>query len=149
MTMRRAVRNGRLTINVKCPTAYRWADNIEATDSQRERAWNFTQRAFWDDAERLAQEHGYAGVYSAGRSDGWLIPYRNATFAEYRYPDPNDAEDCERFERFAESVEALLNDAPTFYADTLAEIVREDDREDDEAARQRAAGPCTDMGAGL
>lgn len=32
-------------------------------------------RDWWNDANDIAQEHGFEGVHAAGRSGGWCVPY--------------------------------------------------------------------------
>ena len=58
-------------INVK---VYHWPD-VDADESVRERAYDEVVRSFWLDAELIAQIHGYSGVFSEGRSGGWLVPF--------------------------------------------------------------------------
>ena len=49
--------------------------NVNAPENARERAWDFAVTEFWANADLIAQDHGYSGVFSEGRSDGWLIPF--------------------------------------------------------------------------
>ena len=58
-------------INVKV----RNLPTIVAEESILETAYNQTVEEFWYSANLIAQNHGYSGVFSEGRSDGWLVPY--------------------------------------------------------------------------
>jgi len=40
-----------------------------------EYAWDATVEDFWFSAKMIAHEHGYSGVFSEGRSGGWLVPF--------------------------------------------------------------------------
>ena len=48
---------------------------IDAPENILQDAWDYTVHDFWRTAGMIAQNHGYSGIFSEGRSDGWLVPY--------------------------------------------------------------------------
>src|ERR1051326_143313 len=64
-------------INVKVYS--RWPEVAGATDAQREIAYDATVEQWWQRAQEIAHEHGYSGVFSEGRSSGWLLPFYQTT----------------------------------------------------------------------
>ena len=61
---------------------------------------------FWQDADLLAQDHGFDGVHAAGRSGGWMVVEGTRWLADNFLSDPprplteEDAEAMEMRDRF-------------------------------------------------
>ena len=138
-------------INVKHYRGYqRCPDDIpeRVWDRLGESAWQSCVDRFWESAEEIARERGYTGVFSEGRSGGWLVPYyQSRSSAHYqgmnfrdgnrwagpiRYPDIErdrcDIGELSRFTAFRRRIQALLDDVPyqleqeiAFYADAYRE----------------------------
>src|SRR5208337_103963 len=60
-----------------------FADVPESTEQQRESAWEWMVEDWWNEANVIAQEHGYEFAASEGRSGKWCVP----SFADGTYPD--------------------------------------------------------------
>jgi hypothetical protein len=59
-------REGHAAVNVKVHRHLVSGD--EFTESDRERAWDWTVEQFWQDATRVAHERGYSGVFAEERA---------------------------------------------------------------------------------
>jgi hypothetical protein len=62
-------------INVKdrsagIPTPYISEDRLEAI-------FHHYAEIFWESADCIAQQHGYDGVWTEGRSGGWLVAHKD------------------------------------------------------------------------
>lgn len=62
---------------------------------------------WWEQAEQIAEQHGYYGVHSDGRMGGWLV-------AE------TDNYDIQRECEFINEIESHLKSAPVIFAEELA-----------------------------
>lgn len=58
-------------INVKVYTSIDVGDYPEFASS----AWDAVRAGFWEEATSLAHERGYSGLFSEGRSGGWMVPF--------------------------------------------------------------------------
>ena len=104
-------------INVKSSTGY-WdaPDAFETVGAdEAESLWDWFAQSFWDDADRLAREHGYTGVHQEGRSGGWLVPHLGGRAV------------CAR-ERFAVVIGRLLENAEGAYLEAIRERAAELER---------------------
>ena len=85
---------------------------------------------------QLAVEHGYSGVFSEGRSDGWLVPYTQHDSTGKLvtrwtgqgpdkgypvYPDVENKAERRRFIKFRESIEKLLRESLAYYVELAGE----------------------------
>jgi hypothetical protein len=136
MTNRRpaiTLRDGHAAVNVK---VYNLNTPDGYTDSDRERAWDFTVEQFWDDATRIAHKRGYTGVFAEGRSGGWCVPYlwskgnpRHSYYGPYSqgpdvghpvYPDvATRGGEREKFRAFERDIKRLLADVQAEYTANL------------------------------
>ena len=123
-------------INVKvrnCPY-------VDAPEHITAAAYNQTVERFWQSAGILAVEHGYSGVLSEGRSDGWLAPYTQhdstgklATRWTGQgpdkgypvYPDVENKTERRQFIKFRESIENLLRESLAYYVELTGELAGE------------------------
>ena len=132
-------RVGNAAINVKDHGRYTIP---EALQTYAESAWDRCNERFWEDAHAVAIDSGYAGVYSEGRSGGWLVPYHsyapdkrdlNAVRQGSYYPDVDDIGERSRFRAFQRRIEAMVADI----GDNViheCEFLEELDREEERAA---------------
>ena len=106
-------------------------------DAPSEYAWDATVEQFWFHATTIAHEHGYSGVFSEGRSSGWLVPFyqyagnKLQKFSQWpgqgpdygypTYPDVNDSKERKRFIRFQKDILELLDSVPQMLADNAKE----------------------------
>lgn len=113
-----------LSFNVKtlCYVG-RWAEG--GTDEQRDDAWEEATRLWWDDAKRIAQQHGFDDIEQHGRSGGWLTPVPGIE------PDDPDAGEMHRLTEFSIALDAHFNDAPDYFAQSLACAIANDVEEGD------------------
>ena len=58
-----------------CVKVYATIDVAPDHEPFAESAWETVQLTFWGEAACVAHEYGYSGVFSEGRSGGWLVPY--------------------------------------------------------------------------
>ncbi|RMH29580.1 MAG: hypothetical protein D6692_04030 [Planctomycetota bacterium] len=98
-------------LNVKCyesigvdAIAERFNCDFERAEKALNFAYESRREAFWDQAYALGAERGWR-VYSAGRSDGWLI------VTNIGHPDDWDAIDLARWRSFAAAIERIYADA--------------------------------------
>ena len=106
-----------------------WA---ETSEEARETAYNQTVEEFWESANLIAQNHGYSGVFSEGRSNGWLVPYtqhdstgklvtawtgQGPNKGYPCYPDMKDAKQRRQFVEFRAAIEGLIQDSKNRYYD--------------------------------
>lgn len=101
-----------------CVKVYPLPEVDGSTEAQQMRAYEAAQALWWGRALRIAREHGYKRVYSAGRSAGWL------------YTDPlppeDDAGNREYPPEFIAAIEALLANAGELYEGELRGIMGAD-----------------------
>lgn len=123
-----AFHEGHAAINVK----YR-SSLYDATVPEHiaKRAYDATVQEWWGLANEHAQALGYSGVFSEGRSGGWLVPYyqyRNGKLYQGAYdgqgPDKGfpvypdvvkDAKERARFKRLQAKVAELMREVPELY----------------------------------
>lgn len=94
-------------VNVKDHAMYDHLDR-DLSDGEVEAIYNAHGEAFWEDAQDIAQRHGFNGVYSDGNMGGWAQPY----------PQPYDALDDDelaawvkdKFRPFEADILACLDD---------------------------------------
>ena len=108
-------REGHAAVNVKDHGRYTIPDNLE---QYQQAAWELCAEVFWEDAAELAKECGYAGVYSEGRSDGWLVPYHSSAYntrdlsliRQWSYcPDVDEIGERSRFRAFQRRIEEMVS----------------------------------------
>jgi hypothetical protein len=114
---------------------------VEVSDAARESAYNITIQEFWDTAILIAQNHGYSGVFSEGRSSGWLVPFtqRDSTGKLVTkwtgqgpdkgypvYPNVENPKERRRFVTFRTAIEGLLKDSIAQYQDLALELAKEE-----------------------
>jgi len=110
---------------------------IDAPEDVLTAAWDQTVEEFWAAAEIIAQNNGYSGVFTEGRSDGWLVPYTQHDSAGKlvthwtgqgpdkgypRYPSMEDAKQRRVFNQFRADIESLLQDSLDRYHDTATDL---------------------------
>jgi hypothetical protein len=123
-------------INVKvrkCPY-------VDAPEHITAAAWDEATESFWKCAGTLAIEHGYSGVFSEGRSNGWLVPYTQHDAAGKlvthwtgqgpdkgypRYPNVENAKERRQFVTFRTAIEALLRNSIAQYVELAGELAEE------------------------
>jgi hypothetical protein len=103
---------------------------LEESEAVLVKAYNLTVKDFWEAADTAAHKHLYSGVFSQGRSGGWLVPYTQHNSAgdlttEYTgsgpgkgypvYPNMDDYKEYRQFLRFKARIEKLLTEVPTMY----------------------------------
>lgn len=103
---------------------------VEASEEARQSAWDQAVMEFWYSANLIAQNHGYSGVFSKGRSDGWLVPYTQHDSSGKlatrwtgqgpdkgypRYPDMEDSKQRQVFVVFRADIEGLIEDCKRQY----------------------------------
>lgn len=123
------LRDGHPAINVK---VYHLRTPEGISESQAESAYDWTVEGFWQDATIEAHERGYAGVFTEGRSGGWLVPYlwskpgvqhsHNGRYSQGpdagypRYPDAeHDSAAREKFRGFQRAIRRMLADVQKAY----------------------------------
>ena len=111
-------RGSHLAVNVKYRGRYPTCPD-GADKKLWDRAWEIAEETirefWWEDAEEIARDHGYAGVFSEGRSDGWCVPYTSWS-GQVCYPDlkgvyPGPAIDLgelARYHGFRRAIEASM-----------------------------------------
>ena len=120
--------NTHAAINVKV----RNLPDVEAPEEARTAAYEHAVEEFWYCANLIAQNHGYSGVLSEGRSSGWAVPYtqhdRSGKLVTRWtgqgpdkgypcYPDMEDAKQRRRFVEFRTAIEGLIEDCKNHYHD--------------------------------
>lgn len=128
--------NAHPAINVKV----RNIPDVNAPQPILQRAYDGTIAEFWDDAEQIAQNHGYSGVFGEGRSNGWLVPYTQHDRAgnlvtEWTgqgpdkgypiYPNVDNSKERRVFIEFRAAIEGLLRDSLDRYHDLALELAAE------------------------
>jgi hypothetical protein len=128
--------NAHPAINVKIQRA----PYVDAPEHITAAAWDGAVEQFWQSAGTLAIEHGYSGVFSEGRSNGWLVPYTQHDAAGKLvthwtgqgpdkgypiYPDVEDAKERRQFVMFRTAIEALLRDSIVQYVELAGELAAE------------------------
>ena len=111
-----AGREGHAAINVKVNAHI----DVEPYQDYAEQAWENCVERFWEDATEQAKARGYAGVYSEGRSGGWLVPYHsyyngldNAKRRQQSYyPDVDQIGERSRFRAFQREIEVFVKSVP-------------------------------------
>ena len=113
---------------------------VETSDETRTQAYDQITEQFWLSANLIAQEHGYSGAFSEGRSNGWLVPFTQhdstgelVTKWTGQGPDkgypvyPNVEDDKERrqFVTFRTAIESLLKESIAQYVDLAGELAGE------------------------
>ena len=126
----------RPAINVKIQRA----PYVDAPEHITAAAWDEAVESFWECAGTLAVEHGYSGVFSEGRSNGWLVPYTQHDSAGKlithwtgqgpdkgypRYPNVEDAKERRQFVTFRTAIDALLRGSIAQYVDLAGELAGE------------------------
>ena len=131
--------NAHPAINVKVQTFP--ADLYDAPEDVRERAWESVREGFWEEATELAHERGYSGLFSEGRSGGWMLPFYQRTaegktrFYNWpgqggalgypRYPDVSDIGERSRFLAFQRRIQAMLDAVPDRLRDEVAFLLED------------------------
>lgn len=110
--------------------------DVDAPETITIPAYDETVKQFWQLAESIAQNHGYSGVFSEGRSGAWAVPYTQHDASGKLvtdwtgqspekgypvYPNVEDSEERAQFLKFRADIENLLANVPTMYADAVAE----------------------------
>jgi hypothetical protein len=128
--------NARPAINVKIQRA----PYVDAPEHITAAAWDEAAESFWKCAGTLAIEHGYSGVFSEGRSNGWLVPYTQHDAAGKlvthwtgqgpdkgypRYPNVENAKERRQFVTFRTAIEALLRNSIAQYVELAGELAEE------------------------
>jgi hypothetical protein len=128
--------NARPAINVKIQQA----PYVDAPEHITAAAWDEAAESFWKCAGTLAIEHGYSGVFSEGRSNGWLVPYTQHDAAGKLvthwtgqgpgkgypiYPNVEDKTERRQFIKFRESIEKLLRESLAYYVELAGELAAE------------------------
>lgn len=99
-------------INVKL---YNFPDLDGYTERQAQSAFECTQEDFWERAKDLARLYGFSGVFSEGRSGGWMLPYHSRNI----YANVADFGDRSRFLAFQRRVKKALEGVPADMLDWL------------------------------
>jgi hypothetical protein len=149
-------------INVKYQGRYRWASQPDDLSEREwnqitEWAWESACETFWNDATEIAHEREYSGVFSEGRSGGWLIPFyqgypakrmsrwqgQGGNLGYPRYPQLVDDDgrvdvgELQRFLALQRRVKALLDDVDEYLKDEVAfRLQKFRDQRDAERAAQ-------------
>jgi hypothetical protein len=126
----------RPAVNVKIQRA----PYVDAPEHITATAWDEAVESFWKCAGALAVEHGYSGVFSEGRSSGWLVPYTQHNSAGKLvthwtgqgpdkgypiYPNVEDKTERRQFIKFRESIEKLLRESLAYYVELAGELAAE------------------------
>jgi hypothetical protein len=129
--------NAHPAINVKVHNVI----DVDAPEEIRQQAYDGTVAEFWDDAKLIAQNHGYSGVFSEGRSNGWLVPYTQhdstgKLVTDWTgqgpdkgypvYPNADDLKERKQFVKFRTDIEGLLRDSMDRYRDLALELTAEE-----------------------
>jgi len=120
-------------INVK----YHGAFPDGGTDEQRTAVWESVVEDFWALATVLAHGRGYSGVFSEGRSGGWLVPFyqfkdgklgkfnqwpgQGPQYGYPNYPDVFKTSERNRFLAFQRDIKTLLLTVPDMLSVELKE----------------------------
>jgi hypothetical protein len=124
-------------VNVKSHGRYDYSDAL--TWEEAEAVWSWEAERFWDEAEEIAREHGFRGVYSEGRSGGWCVPQPQPSpdsighGIEY-VPGSEWTAWLKRFRAFEADILALLAEAESDAAEALREAGRKAEAEPAERA---------------
>ncbi len=110
-------RESHAAINVK---VYGPISVDEGYEDMAEAAWESCRERFWEDANEQARARGYGGVYSEGRSGGWLVPYHswyngpdlNKRRQSSYYPDIDEIGERSRFRAFQREIEVFVQSVP-------------------------------------
>jgi hypothetical protein len=139
MTDQITFRDGKPAIDVKDRgTYYQESGEVKALiDALPEKAvqavYERAQSAFWDSyAPNAADAHGYGGVYSEGRSGGWLMVDNPPVLDPAELDDCEPAEAQERasvntagWEDFEREIEAEIEECRALFYEGLSEALAE------------------------
>lgn len=131
---------GHAAINVKWYGP--WPDGADSlAESVKEIAYERAQEYWWARATSIAHEKGYSGVFSEGRSGGWLIPYRQLRptdlelqrFTDWPgqgpklgypiYPDMYNASERYVFVTFRREIETILEEVPDMLGIAIEDVL--------------------------
>ena len=128
---------GHPAVNVK---RYR-LPSIDADDDTLEHAFEQTREAFWEEATEIAHERGYSGLFSEGRSGGWMVPFYQKTakgkdkFHNWpgqggdlgypRYPDVSQIGERSRFLAFQRRIQTMLDGVGEAYRYTVEQLIQD------------------------
>lgn len=135
-------REGHPAINVKVYAPVP-SDLLDTPDDVYERAWESVHKGFWEEATELAHERGYSGLFSEGRSGGWMLPFYQRT-ADGRtrfhnwpgqggelgyphYPDVSNIGERSRFLAFQRRIQAMLDSVPDRLREEVKFLSEEED----------------------
>jgi hypothetical protein len=135
--------NAHPAINVKYYGSYD-STYDDLTPDQTQQVWDSCVESFWEQAQEIAHEHGYSGVFSEGRSGGWLVPYFQLTadgkdkFYNWpgqggklgypQFPDVEIKANRTRFIRFQKAIRKMLDYVPEMLA-SEARFIKECENE--------------------
>jgi len=124
---------GHMAVNVKTH-GMRFIEG--GTEAQRDSAWEYTVCGFWDEADSIAKDCGFAGVESEGHSDGWAAPFYGCgnNGRVYLLDNPS-AKDARKFLKFAAKINALLADVPETFATVLHDDLEDERKQHEESER--------------
>ncbi len=130
-------------VNVKDHSYYpiAYVDGLSAPDV--ERLYNCHVEMFWQEAEALAQNHGFSGIYSEGRMGGWAAPHPQPANGDM-WSDELAEWMAVRFRPLEADLLALLADAREQFLADLTNEVNRSKRDTAEAAYWAARDVVTD-----
>jgi hypothetical protein len=118
-------------VNVKSHGRYDYSDAL--TWEEAEAVWSWEAERFWDEAEEIAREHGFRGVYSEGRMGGWCQPHPQPHTGDM-WPEEIARWERDVFRPFERDILALLAEAESDAAEALREAGRRAEAEPAERA---------------
>lgn len=110
-----------MAINVK------YYGGVPTIDEQlAEAVWDIVSMQFWERANEIAfHDFGYSGVFSEGRSGGWMVPFyqsgvksgitwpgQGGHLGYPSFPAFDDPDEVEKFLKFAEAIGGLMSEVP-------------------------------------
>jgi hypothetical protein len=103
-------------VDVKDRSLYHDVDPDEVLGADRVQAlYDMEAQAFWQDAELLAKERGFEGVWQEGRSGGYAVPHPQ--------PDPADGLERVNVERKMLAFARELGEAMEYHRQAFREAV--------------------------